>query len=131
MEISLWTATTFIGNHFKTFFRVVFTTILLAIKYIEDIYYCNEYYSRVAGISLEELNSLEGEMLDLLDFSLYVHPTLFKQYKNKIKQSVEEPIRGASEPYLEENTKKAAEYVIRESMNSPSSSNNFAAKMAS
>ena len=60
------------------------TSVLLAIKYHEDEYYSNEYYAKVGGVSLKELNNLEKEFLQLIDFSLFVDKRLFNKYNSYI-----------------------------------------------
>ena len=52
----------------------------MAIKFHEDSYYNNTFYSLVGGVSLSELNYLEAEMLSLLRFNLHVHPSHYSQY---------------------------------------------------
>ena len=52
--------------------RLMITGIVLAIKYNDDNYYDNVFYSKVGGITSYELNSLESEMLRLLAYDLYV-----------------------------------------------------------
>ena len=39
--------------------RIILASLMLAIKYNEDDYYSNEYYAKVGGIALKELNRLE------------------------------------------------------------------------
>ena len=39
--------------------RIILASLILAIKYNEDDYYSNEYYAKVGGIALKELNRLE------------------------------------------------------------------------
>jgi hypothetical protein len=58
-------------------------TVMLAIKFHEDEYFKNEYYAKVAGISLEEMNALECELLELLDFKLLVPIDTFTLYLEK------------------------------------------------
>ena len=41
--------------------------MVLAIKYNEDDYYSNKYYAKVGGINLEEINTLEYNLLILLN----------------------------------------------------------------
>lgn len=53
------------------------TSILIGIKYHEDEYYKNEYYAKVGGISLKEINKLESEYLSLIGYNLYVNPELY------------------------------------------------------
>ena len=39
--------------------RLLFTSILVAIKYNEDIIYGNKFYSKIAGVTVDELKILE------------------------------------------------------------------------
>jgi hypothetical protein len=61
--------------------RVMFTGILLALKYNEDDFYTNNYYSKVAGITINEMNSLEYEFVKLLKYSLFVKTPTYEKYK--------------------------------------------------
>jgi hypothetical protein len=45
---------------------------LISIKYNDDDYYKNDYYAKVGGVAIAELNKLESELLDMLDYELYV-----------------------------------------------------------
>ncbi len=54
------------------------TALLLAIKYHEDHYYDNVYYAKVGGVTCRELNLLEIEMLNLLEYDLYVSQELYE-----------------------------------------------------
>lgn len=58
---------------------------MLAAKFYDDFYLDNEYYSQIGGISNLELNSLEIECLRLINFNLYIHPSLFYKYLKKLK----------------------------------------------
>ena len=62
--------------------RILFMSILTAIKYNEDMYYDNEYYAKIAGISSKELKNMELEYLKLIKFELYVIKSKFDKYKN-------------------------------------------------
>jgi hypothetical protein len=53
------------------------TSMLCAIKYQDDEYYKNEFYAKVGGIPLVELNILELEFLNLLEYRMYVDPKLY------------------------------------------------------
>ncbi|CAD8187629.1 unnamed protein product [Paramecium pentaurelia] len=64
--------------------RFMLACILLSIKYNDDDYYKNDYYSRVGGITLQELNSLEQELLTLLDYQLFVSQNQYYYYKEKL-----------------------------------------------
>lgn len=66
--------------------KLLFAAILLAIKYNEDNIYNNQYYSEVAGITLNELNQIEYELFVKLDFSLFIDNKLFYEYNNALIQ---------------------------------------------
>ena len=66
--------------------RLLFAAILIAIKYNEDIYFENTYYSQIAGISVKELKKIEYCFLDLINFNLYVYETQYMKYKNYLNQ---------------------------------------------
>lgn len=58
-------------NHLNVH-KVVFTSILLAVKFHDDDYQSNKQYSRIAGISLAELNKIEVEFLKMVDWRIEV-----------------------------------------------------------
>lgn len=62
--------------------RIVLAGIILAIKFNEDDYYTNTYYSKVGGIVVKELNMLEYEFLKLSKYSLYIKHETYEKYKN-------------------------------------------------
>ena len=61
--------------------RVIFAGIIIAIKYNEDDYYSNKYYSTVGGISIKELCTLEYEFVKLLKYSLFINTDTYDKYK--------------------------------------------------
>ena len=60
--------------------RIILGSLLLAIKYNEDVYFTNEYYAKIGGISLKELNYLEYFSYQLLDFNLYISDDIYGKY---------------------------------------------------
>lgn len=60
--------------------RIILGCLLLAIKYNEDVYFTNEHYAKVGGISLEELNHLENFSFQFLNYNLYVSDDLYQKY---------------------------------------------------
>ena len=62
--------------------RIIFISVLLAIKYNEDITFDFDYYAQVAGISIDELKSLEIEFVCLVKFKLYINKQQFDNYKS-------------------------------------------------
>ena len=61
--------------------KLIFVSVLLAIKYNEDTIYNFNYYSLVSGISINELQQLEIDFLILLKFKLYINKNEFSNYK--------------------------------------------------
>ena len=61
--------------------RILFSAVLISIKYNEDCYYDNKYYSEIAGVKLKELNSLEYNFIRMLNCELYVSRKLFDKYQ--------------------------------------------------
>ena len=61
--------------------RILFISILISIKYNEDKFYDNKYYSEIAGIKLKELNTLEYNYIHMIHFLLYVKKKKKKKYK--------------------------------------------------
>ena len=68
--------------------RLILTSVVMAIKYSDDIYADNMVYSKIGGVSLPEFNGLEIEMLSLLQFDLFVHPQLYAQYVDELQAHV-------------------------------------------
>jgi len=54
--------------------RLVLTGVLISAKFLDDRYFNNAFYAKVGGVSTVELNRLELEMLQLLEFRLSVTP---------------------------------------------------------
>ncbi len=61
--------------------RIIFTSILLSIKYNEDKYFENRYYADIAGVTLKELNYLEYKYVKMIHFQFYVNDKVLKNYK--------------------------------------------------
>lgn len=66
--------------------KLLFASILVSIKYNEDCFYKNNYYSQIAGVSVKELLRMESDFLALIDFTLFVNDDLFEKYKTGLMQ---------------------------------------------
>ena len=66
--------------------KLLFTSILIAIKYNEDDFYKNEYYAQIAGVGVKELFRMEEEFLALISFTLYINEKVFELYKKGLIQ---------------------------------------------
>ena len=61
--------------------RILFSSVLISIKYNEDSYYDNTFYAQIAGIKPNELKLLEYKFLELNDFDVYVTDVEYEQYE--------------------------------------------------
>ena len=62
--------------------RILFTSVLVAIKYNEDRIYKMKYYASIAGVSEKELRILESVFLSLVRFNLYINEKEYEEYSN-------------------------------------------------
>ena len=94
----------------KNIHRIVLAAIILAIKYIDDLYLDNYTYSKIGGVSLDEFNSLESNILELLNYDLYVDSNSYFDYENKLNlQYLEIEEDSLKVQYNEEKCIKAVE----------------------
>ena len=56
--------------------RILFCCIIIAVKFNEDKYYTNRYYSKIGGMDLRQLNEMEMELLLNINFDLYIEDFL-------------------------------------------------------
>ena len=57
--------------------RIILISILLALKYNSDIQYTNKYFSLIGGIPLDNINKIEYEFCNFIDFNFYVSENEF------------------------------------------------------
>ncbi|GAM28488.1 hypothetical protein SAMD00019534_116640, partial [Acytostelium subglobosum LB1] len=82
--------------------RILITGILVAAKYLDDIFYNNHFYSQVGGVSVKEINSLELDLLKLLsfdvgtDFQTYIeYSSAMEMYSQRIQQHLCVPVASS------------------------------------
>lgn len=61
--------------------RILFTSVLISIKFNEDSYFDNTFYSQIAGVKPNELKLLEYTFLEYNDFNVFVKDNEFDQYE--------------------------------------------------
>jgi len=79
-----------LGNIVLTYYnihRILFTAILLAIKYNEDEFFENTYYADIAGIKVWELKVIEYNFFCICGFNLYVNDHTFISYSQFLNKS--------------------------------------------
>ena len=69
--------------------RIIFIAVLIAIKYNEDKFFQNDYYSKIAGIPIYELKKLEYTFFCMCDFNMYISDETFDKY-NKFLNNMKE-----------------------------------------
>jgi hypothetical protein len=60
--------------------RLLATSVMLAVKYNDDVFYSNSYYAKVAGMTVKEINYLEATFLRMIKWELRVSPEEFDKY---------------------------------------------------
>ena len=73
---------------YNNIYRILFTSILLSIKYNEDQYFDNKYYAEIAGVKLKELNILEYNFAQMMNYSFFVNDEIYKKYKLYLDSSI-------------------------------------------
>lgn len=68
--------------------RLLVTSVMLAAKFFDDVYYPNSYYAKVGGVRTQELNALEAQFLRLIEYKLHVLPSEYDQYRNHVLMAV-------------------------------------------
>ena len=66
--------------------RILFSSILISIKFNEDNYYDNKFYADIAGVKTKELKMLEYTFLSMLHFNLFIKNDLYEKYKDYLEE---------------------------------------------
>ena len=64
--------------------RILFSSVLVSIKFNEDSYFDNNFYSQIAGVKPNELQKLEYIFLELNDFNIFVEDIEYQQYEKHL-----------------------------------------------
>lgn len=64
--------------------RLLVTSVMLAVKFFDDVYYSNAYYAKVGGVRTKEINALETQFLQLIEWRLQVTPEEYDQYRGHV-----------------------------------------------
>lgn len=62
--------------------RIIFTSVLLSIKYNEDLIFKMDYYAEICGVSTTELKKLESVYCKAMEFNFFISDSEFEKYKN-------------------------------------------------
>lgn len=61
-------------------FRLLYTALILAQKYNEDIIYINKCYAKLAEVNLSKMNEMETIFSELIDYKFYVTSKVYEEY---------------------------------------------------
>ncbi|CAD8141004.1 unnamed protein product [Paramecium pentaurelia] len=64
--------------------RFLLMSIVTAIKFQDDDYYKNEFYAKVGGINIKEINVLEQEFLEYMDYQLFIDDQQYAIYEKRL-----------------------------------------------
>lgn len=78
--------------------RLLITSVMLAAKFFDDIYFSNAFYARVGGVRTKEINQLEMQFLLLVKYQLYVTPREYDQYLKNVFAAVNAGIQRPLPP---------------------------------
>lgn len=70
--------------NFRNIYKLIISSMIIAIKYNEDHFYSKEVYAKLGGVTMKELNYLEFQFLILIKFSLFVEKDLFDKYYDNL-----------------------------------------------
>merc|ERR1719434_529968 len=60
---------------------IFFASLVVAVKYNEDLVYSNSHYAKAGGVHLREVNRLERVLLAAFDFDLRITPEEYHKYE--------------------------------------------------
>lgn len=67
--------------------RLVITSVMIAAKFYDDLYYSNSFYAKIGGVKTTEINLLEAHFLSLIDFDLYVSGVDYEICRSRVANS--------------------------------------------
>ena len=68
--------------------RLFFICVIVAIKFLEDKYFTNVFYSKICGVKIGILNKMEYEFVCGINFDLYIDKSLYYKYENLLVNSI-------------------------------------------
>ena len=66
-------------------YKILFSAVLISIKFNEDEIYPNNFYAKIAGVPNEELLQMEHEFLILINFNLLIDEKKYSSLKFAIE----------------------------------------------
>ena len=69
--------------------RILFCCVIITVKFNEDKYYTNKYYSKIGGMDLKQLNEMEMELLISINFDLFIESKVYDKYYRNLSADIE------------------------------------------
>ena len=63
-------------------YRILFSAIILSIKYNEDCFYDNKYYAEIFGVKKHELKNFEYTFMKMVNCHLYISKEIYENYRS-------------------------------------------------
>jgi len=70
--------------------RMFLAALIIASKYLQDCNYSNRAWSRVSGLPINELNTIEICFLRLIDYNLFISENNFKHWSSLLLKYIQE-----------------------------------------
>lgn len=70
-------------SHFNVH-RLLLASIVVAAKFFDDAFLYNSFYAQVGGVSVQELNSLEFKLLEVIQWRLHVEPEDYERFNKAV-----------------------------------------------
>lgn len=64
--------------------RLLMTSVMVAAKFWDDVFYSNAHYAKVGGVTASECSALEAQFLKLINWRLHVLPQEYATYLNQV-----------------------------------------------
>ena len=90
-----------INLNYYNIHKIILASFIVTIKFHEDDYYSLTFYAKLGGVTIKEINNLEYEFLNLIDFNLFVSDELYDKYNNYLKSLEEDDDNDNFEIYDE------------------------------
>lgn len=75
--------------------RIIITALVAAIKYLDDEVFSNTHYARVGGVTPQEMNDLEINFLNAVNWDLHVSPEDYAVYEDALISSAAAALASA------------------------------------
>jgi hypothetical protein len=66
--------------------RFLAISLVVSVKFNDDVYFSNGFYAKVCGLSMQELNSAEIDFLKLIGWKLSVSPEEYSECRQQVAE---------------------------------------------